>query len=394
LLVGDMNIDEIGCYVVQDKKHLNKYEALETSFKKSSSISFNFNNDFWNTVDWKNPSTKSLRELYRNRALSLRQKYDYIILCYSGGADSYNAMRSFGDNKIHLDEIVSWHDYSITENKESFASAEVFNVGVKEAEKFIRHNPRTVFTLLDIKEPLIESLSNIEEKDYIHWGQSSCSIAYPIRGGDWIYQGSKYTKLIEQGKKICLLSGYDKTALSIKEGRYCFQFHDMITRSNRKQIIRPDLPVHDEFFYWSPDSAEMIVKQCHIIKTYLDFLPNNYIDPHSLNLEAAKYRTAFFTNKKGVAVSFPTLNSWLYDWDPKTFTVGKPRGTPGISPYFVSEMDWWVQKYLNEDVTKKWLKQLRFSLDYYKKVKSINRDRYNPAFGDTPLLLTQPYFIE
>jgi hypothetical protein len=45
-------------------------------------------------------------ELYKLRAQELRDTYSYIRLFFSGGVDSYSALRSFVDNNIHLDEIV------------------------------------------------------------------------------------------------------------------------------------------------------------------------------------------------------------------------------------------------------------------------------------------------
>jgi len=50
--------------------------------------------------------SESLDFLYALRARQLREKYDYLVLYFSGGADSTNILKTFIDNNIFLDEIV------------------------------------------------------------------------------------------------------------------------------------------------------------------------------------------------------------------------------------------------------------------------------------------------
>ena len=60
----------------------------------------------FDNVDWKAEPSQSLDELYVERAKKLRDEYEYIILCYSGGNDSSNVLETFYYNNIHIDEIV------------------------------------------------------------------------------------------------------------------------------------------------------------------------------------------------------------------------------------------------------------------------------------------------
>lgn len=57
-------------------------------------------------VDWLTEPTESLDQLYKIRAQQIRDEYDYVIVCYSGGADSTNILETFYYNNIHIDEIV------------------------------------------------------------------------------------------------------------------------------------------------------------------------------------------------------------------------------------------------------------------------------------------------
>jgi len=60
----------------------------------------------WDTIDWTQEPSESLEELHRQRALQLRESYDYLILYYSGGSDSSTVLNIFKKYNIPLDEVV------------------------------------------------------------------------------------------------------------------------------------------------------------------------------------------------------------------------------------------------------------------------------------------------
>jgi hypothetical protein len=98
-----------GYWQVGDQKFINKYQALVHATKTNNYIHFRYFDDVWQNFDRSLIGKYSLKELYKQRAQQLRDSYDYLILYFSGGADSYNVLRSFLDNGIHLDEIcVKW----------------------------------------------------------------------------------------------------------------------------------------------------------------------------------------------------------------------------------------------------------------------------------------------
>ena len=98
-----------GYWETNDRKFINKYEALLYATESKTGVKYNFFNDVWENFDRSLLGSISLQELYRQRAQQLRDKYDYLILYFSGGADSYNILRTFIDNNIRLDEVcVKW----------------------------------------------------------------------------------------------------------------------------------------------------------------------------------------------------------------------------------------------------------------------------------------------
>ena len=100
-LVGPNQID-----VKKWKKIYNKTEALSFASKFNCDVKWMFNHSVYGNIDWTVPIETPLKELYRIRAQQIRDKYDHIILHYSGGQDSNNMLHSFIDNNIRLDKIV------------------------------------------------------------------------------------------------------------------------------------------------------------------------------------------------------------------------------------------------------------------------------------------------
>ena len=86
---------------------------------------WDFNESVFSSYDWTVEPNESIADLYRQRAQQLRDKYDYIVLMFSGGADSTTVLRSFLDNDIKLDEAVSYMSYDATGNKDHFFNAEI-----------------------------------------------------------------------------------------------------------------------------------------------------------------------------------------------------------------------------------------------------------------------------
>jgi hypothetical protein len=82
--------------------YLTPYEV----WKSKKPCYFYYHDDVLTKVDWKSEPTETLETLYHERAKQIRDDYEYVILCYSGGNDSSNVLETFYYNNIHIDEIV------------------------------------------------------------------------------------------------------------------------------------------------------------------------------------------------------------------------------------------------------------------------------------------------
>ena len=86
----------------------SKVECLRyASAIKDYNVRFHYNDDFYSVLNVRQEPTETLKELYKRRAQQLRDKYDYLILSYSGGSDSFNILNTFLNNNIKLDCVAT-----------------------------------------------------------------------------------------------------------------------------------------------------------------------------------------------------------------------------------------------------------------------------------------------
>ena len=100
-----MKFNENVFYYDGDKKtYHNRYDLLMKS-KHWMRRFYYYDNEFMK-VEWTKEPTEDLWSLYSKRAQQIRDEYEYVILCYSGGVDSTNILEAFYYNNIFIDEIL------------------------------------------------------------------------------------------------------------------------------------------------------------------------------------------------------------------------------------------------------------------------------------------------
>ena len=99
-----------GYYRVGDKVYTSKFEALLIATNTKQKVTFHFYDEIWDyTINSFNPDNINLLEMYKERAQQIRDKYDYLVLHFSGGSDSVTVLQAFIHNGIKLDEVyVKW----------------------------------------------------------------------------------------------------------------------------------------------------------------------------------------------------------------------------------------------------------------------------------------------
>lgn len=340
-----MNYKNISYYICDNEKFTSKIQALQHSLKTKKPVDWVFYNNIFSKYNWTVEPEHSLNYYYAKRARELREQYDYLILSFSGGADTNNILETFIQNNIHLDEIVVIHHTDLTKNftvldntatnsTNFYAEHELQTVPrLKYAKEKL---PRTKITLLDTSENLKNALINSDE-DWIF--NKTETLQFYLRRFNLNY--FKETKNEwDKGKSIGVITGLDKPQTFIQTNKNIkslyLQFTDLtISIPAKIDDFNIDYEtVSIEMFYWHPNCFELISKQCHTIKKFLE-LNKNY---------------QFFWSKKSIGkknigygdmfrlVHEKVLRTVLYDnWNTNWFQTTKTL------KFWYSDYDTWFR---------------------------------------------------
>lgn len=249
-------------------------EAQEYALRTRNKIEWHFNDEFFSTIDWTIEPKESLKELYAERARQIRNDYDYIVLCFSGGADSQNILATFSENNIYLDEILTHHAYDGIKDKFTATGnmVEITLAAIPEANKYIEKFPTTLHRIVDISDLIKDYWTdNINDLkfNFIYYNNFYMT-PYNIVATNLPTILPEYRRLTESGKRVCFIHGNDKPYIQNDQDRWYFSFYSSVVGSSfsiQRQIEKT--PVNDEFFYWDPAAWKIVVKQAHSLKNYL-----------------------------------------------------------------------------------------------------------------------------
>jgi hypothetical protein len=291
--------DRLGYYQVGFKRFNNKTLALIESTKTGYSLEWIFNNNIYGKIDWTKPVEVPLTDLYRIRAQQIRDSYDYLCLHFSGGADSNTILHSFIDNNIFLDEIIMYLPKNDLKNLNGYSKSNrnTFGEIEFEAKRKLREcrnsiHSDTIIRDFDISKPTFELLKKdnwFEHNPFI----SGFGVINIARENAVIKDFEKVSSQNES-KKIAHILGIDKPlVLYDKEEYYCF-FSD----SNAYHVPPIDGAQNNllnncftEFFYWTPDLPEIVIKQAQEIKKYAQYDLNlRYMLSQIMNKHIREYR--------------------------------------------------------------------------------------------------------
>lgn len=315
--------DKFGYYSVGKIKTYSKIEAIELGKKTQHWPRWDFNDSVFGLHDWTAPTDLSLKELYRRRAQQIREKYDYVVIWYSGGADSFNVLDSFLSNGIKVDEIA--HCWSVKADKtyDTYFNAEIKHVAIPNTERIQQKFPGIKHRVIDQSDHIASMFGGEMMFDWIY----HCNNVFSPNALSRSYLRETepdYLNLINQGKKLVFVWGTDKPRIHwdpVQKKFFC-QFMDFVDNilSPRTQMLDRSWE-HDEFFYWSPDCVDLIIKQCHEVVKVL-----------KQNQDPASWYSNTNPNRWGLN---PTLNKHLTqhgmhqiiypNWDINTYQWGKPK---------------------------------------------------------------------
>lgn len=343
---------KLGFYTVGQKRFYSKPEALIESTITGEFPQWNFNQEVFSQIDTSLKPATDLQTLYRLRAQQIREKYDYIRLEFSGGADSATVAYAFINNGIHLDEVV----FRYPKTGEKNVSDDPFNTKPENTLSEARYaampllnwiatqSPRTKITVHDYSEDMLASSHDeswvFKTRDYFQPG-------HPFK--HTVDAVDDHKRTLDQGLRVCILWGVDKPKVCIKDKKWYLYFMDI-----QANAANPDLAGYDnatnEYFFWSPDLPELLIKQAHVIMDWFNLPSNKYLQ------HLVRWPNYSFTQRTTFEHIVKPL---IYpDYDPTTFQTAKPTNS------FYNEMDhWFYMNFQNTHAYRVWQSGLKYLTD-------------------------------
>lgn len=341
-----------GYYCVGDQIYYNKLEALYYATKINQLPTWVFHDDVYSKLDWTQRPPGTLTQLYKERAQQIRDEYDYVIVHFGGGMDSWTVLDSFLSNGIHVDEVYTrwpraerkYMDANTNNTHESNLGSEYEYATLPVLENIKKNFPNTYIYIDDISEAF-----HTEFKESVLLASNNFQSM-----GTYYRHGRKSDRelaLSNTNKKIAVVLGHDKTCVSLSDNKWSAYFVDVGMGSDK------DLSRKNEFFYWSPKFPLIPVLQAHCLIDQITRQDLSHkagpIGPIGSSDNMRKlYATACYPN-----------------YNINTFQAGKPLGT------LLRASESWISQY-NPDYFKSWqwnVNQLINGIDkkYLKKRSNI-----------------------
>lgn len=288
--IDDEEFTKYGYYDVEGFKTLSKLEAWQLSKGDFNKIKFIYNDYHFSKIDWSVEPKEDIYELFRQRAQQIREKYDYVVLVYSGGVDSHTVLETFLRNNIHINEICSFGNPELVD-KEKSINIEVFNSAIPFINSLDLKKLGTKFRFIDISQTVLNE-QFLDKHHFDNFQYYNLSISMWMSTANSHVLKSKipeHLKLASQGKKICYVWGFEKPSLDFHKGNWYTKFVDNSINFSAKQynnrILLGDKfnNFYDETFYICKEFPQITFKQCHLLIKYMKTLKENDVGLKSVH---------------------------------------------------------------------------------------------------------------
>lgn len=242
---------------------------MEASRTKQD-LHYYFHQDVFNSVNWKKDTEKSLKQLYEERARRIREKYDRVVLLFSGGIDSTTVLESFLNQGLQVDEIVTtwsvkaaeeWALPEANRNPENYIGEWNYCIQPR-LQKLKDSHPNIKITIIDSTYDILNDVYS--DEDFFIFD------SYHNLPG--MNRWSPLVKYIEQvcadNENTVILLGLDKPQFMYEDGNLYLYFLDvnMHLRTNNK--------IRYEYFYYDPDAIDIMRCQSHRTLEFFKKNPN------------------------------------------------------------------------------------------------------------------------
>jgi hypothetical protein len=326
--------DQFGYYTVGEKfKTYSKLLAIEEMKKTGLHLEWHFNREQYENYNWTKEPNESLEELYRKRAQELREKYDYIVLWYSGGADCDCILNTFLKNNIRIDEIAHIISHEADKDKHSNFNEEIFYTALPEMKKILEKHPEINHRIVDVSKIIDEIFVRPDVKFNFIYNIKGIASANSLARSYIREYVDDYKKIMDSGRRMCFLWGAEKPRLKMFHNKYHTCFIDVFSETNSRLQSLYSIGYFDEWFFWGPTTADIVCKQSHVLLKILKNLPDD---------------SPWLTSQGGAHIPQTASGKYLRNdiyhtviypnWDPKKLVSAKPINL------LIGERDLWFWK--------------------------------------------------
>lgn len=388
----------LGFYDVDGQIFISKNLAYTESIKKSKPIKYNYNDDILGKYDWtKEPEPEvDLREFYRRRAQSIRDNYDYVVLQYSGGPDSQNVLDTFLENNIKLDEIVNFNSYEKTQKiiNTTHNADYVYNVKPTIENIFKKYGNEIKINIIDEIEMTKKVWSEYNKLDYYELLFNSITFpsVWVMRPSIWVKYIKHIRDKILNGDRVCVILGTDKTMLRVdrKKNLFYTNFSDILSCDIYNLSLYDNLlQGHNivEFFYHTPKSPDLAIKQAHVLKNYIEKNNDKNCFEEFKKYDDTGFRPSFVCMSKKIPAS-----NLKYEYYHKIVYPSWKTNIVTPKPIYLGNrsMDcWWVENLPKEDKLV-WTNGIeKYQQMFNQFIKKNGKD-----FSSLPMCFSQSYYLE
>lgn len=277
-------------YVVNGKhRFFNRWQALEFASKHNTrDIKFDLWNDVFSKQCWtKNPET-SWETLVDLRVKQLESSGRPLVLLFSGGTDSYSIYQAFIRNNVQIHGIA-------TKIRKDWTYA-------THAAEWIKKNhpdPETKFISVDNSDQIAGLYTN---PYFITDKVNTYNFGWDIA------DDQMFLKINSEFSNPLIIMGLEKPRLVLENGSWYSVCVDLL-------FTHTFPPNEIEMFYITPDLPELHIKQCWMLKTWLEnsghtltdeFVTRDLYDPTKVDYYEFAWacgRTGDLSNSRGEKLS-------------------------------------------------------------------------------------------
>jgi len=256
---------KLGWYEVKGTVYSNKYHALEQC-GPGEWPKWNFHDEAYSQEPWHVEPKEDLYELYRQRAMQIRLKYQNVILYYSGGIDSHAILNTFIEAKIPLDGIIVSGSFGLNDDLAQGCNQEQLRVAKPYLDSLVAQGLITCpIHYLDT----VDFHKKFEDENWVYaCGQALTPQVYSY---NFFWEDPWVQKFLLQGT-TCFIRGIDKPRVVLENGKWYVSFLDVYIMSGTPtgELSRKQDWDIQEYFFWTPEFTKIVNKQAHILINWFE----------------------------------------------------------------------------------------------------------------------------